>query len=347
MTVFIRADASIEIGTGHIMRCLTWASDLISQGRVVFFICRDLPGNMVDYIQRKGYQTLLLTMPEIAEVDNYVQWLSENWVIDAEETKQHILQNKKAEDQVLLVVDHYSLDKKWECFLRQDVNQIMVIDDLANRSHDCDTLLDQNYYRDMNRRYEGLVPLECKLLLGPKYALLRPEFYEAKKSLRQRDGIVRRILIFFGGSDPTGETEKALAAIRILRRPDIAVDVVVGLSNPERENIRKICSGLPQVIFHCQVENMAELIAGADLAIGAGGVTALERCFLELPSIVVAVAENQVETVRCLSEIEVAEYLGWGKRVSPEMLAGAMKSFLNDSCRIAEMSRRCLALFED
>src|SRR5690606_26558309 len=133
----------------------------------------------------------------------------------------------------------YSIDIQWELKLRTYVNRIMVIDDLANRRHDCDLLLDQNLYENMEQRYMGLVPETCKLLLGPRYALLRPEFREARKKLRPRDGTVRRILIFFGGTDPTNETLKAIEAVRLLNCSDIEVDVVVGAKNPHRDLIKK------------------------------------------------------------------------------------------------------------
>lgn len=214
------------------------------------------------------------------------------------------------------MVDSYALDHKWEKFLRPHVNKIMVIDDLANRAHDCDLLLDQNYYRDIEHRYDGLLPLTCRKLLGPEYALLRPEFHQAKKNLRKRDGKIRRILVFFGGSDPSNETKKALQAIKLLNRPEIAVDVVVGAGNPHREEIKQICSEMPNTTYYCQVENMAELMAAADLAIGAGGVTTWERLYLELPTIAIAVAENQVETLEALGEAEMVWYLGiWSEVV--------------------------------
>lgn len=342
---FIRADASVQIGTGHIMRCLTLALDLIKQGMEVFFICRDLPGNMVDYIRNKGYQALLLIPPEIKADDNHFQWLIENWLKDAEETKQLILQNKKEADQVLLVVDHYAFDKKWEQILRPWVNEIRVIDDLANRVHDCDLLLDQNYYQDMEKRYLGLVPPGCQLLLGPKYALLRPEFYEVKVNLRQRDGEVRRILVFFGGSDPTNETTKALEAIRILNNPDIAIDVVVGASNPQKNHIQRLCKSLPRANYYCQVDNMAMLMAEADLAIGGGGTATWERCFLGLPTLVMTVAENQVETIEDLAKMGAVWYLGWHRDVSVETIRKKIKEYQNSPVALMELSKNSLLLF--
>ncbi|HOJ77862.1 MAG TPA: UDP-2,4-diacetamido-2,4,6-trideoxy-beta-L-altropyranose hydrolase [Bacillota bacterium] len=332
MKVLIRADASVQIGTGHIMRTLVMAQRLSSLGRQVFFICSDLPGNLATYIEQKGFRVFLL--PPF-----------EHWMQDAEATKQVILKNFK-EESLLLVVDHYGLDFKWEQYLRPYVAQIMVIDDLANRVHDCDRLLDQNFYLNLNERYQGLVPPECQMLLGPKHALLRPEFYRVKETLQRRDGIVRRILVFFGGSDPTNETMKTLEAIAMLQPLEIAVDLVVGASNPNQTAIKDVSSRFDNLVFHCQVENMAELIGRSDLAIGAGGTTALERCFLGLPAIVVTVAANQVETVTALASAGALINLGWWQQVTATKVAQALTDLICKPEQLLSMSAIGLSLFK-
>jgi len=374
MKVFIRADASTQIGTGHVMRCLTLAGDLRQFGMEVSFISRELPGDLCDYVESKGFSVHRL----IAEVDSkvdYWEWLGENWLADAKKTREIILNqageqsdigsvntkdaisnqaslldegliNKSSQiaaqvffasapngeggSNINLVVDNYAIDHKWESFLRPYVNKILIIDDLANRTHDCDLLLDQNYYHDLEHRYDGLLPQTCRKLLGPEYALLRPEFHQAKKTLRKRDGKIRRILVFFGGSDPTNETKKALEAIKQLNRPEIAVDVVVGTANSYQEEIKQICSEMPNTTYHCQVENMAELMAAADLAIGAGGATTWERLYLELPTIAIAVAENQVETLEALGEAEMVWYLGKNNEMPLKSLAIKLKDLFSN-----------------
>ena len=140
-----------------------------------------------------------------------------------------------------LIVDHYSLDCQWESALRRYAKHIMVIDDLANRKHDCDLLLDQNCYLDMENRYTDLAPWHCNLLLGPKYALLRKEFVEARKKAKVRDGNVKRILVFMGGSDPANETKKALDALNAVKFSGV-VDVVVGMQNQYKDEIKDICA---------------------------------------------------------------------------------------------------------
>ncbi|NLY74249.1 MAG: UDP-2,4-diacetamido-2,4,6-trideoxy-beta-L-altropyranose hydrolase [Firmicutes bacterium] len=332
--VLFRTDSSVVIGSGHVMRCLTLADELRESCGEIGFICRELPGNLIEYIERRGFRVFRLPLRR-ANVP---------WQADAEGTGEIILRNRLNPD--WLVVDHYALDKQWESAMRPLAQRIMVIDDLVDRGHDCDLLLDQNYYRQQETRYAGLVPGTARQLLGPKYALLRREFKAARRDLRRRDGFIRRILIFYGGSDPTNETAKALKAVKRLNRPGIAVDVVVGVINPNRERIREICSGMINTNFYCQVENMAELMAEADLALGAGGAATWERCYLGLPSLVTIVAENQRETVEALAEDGVVCNLGWHRDVIVDQLVESIKALLEDPDSVREMTRRGLALFE-
>ncbi len=204
----------------------------------------------------------------------------------------------------------------------------MVIDDLANRKHNCDIILDQNYYADMKLRYQGLVPKYCNQLLGPEYALLRKEFYVAKKTLRKRSGTIKNILVFFGGSDPSNETGKTLEALIQLKTTDLAINVVVGASNPHKDSLKLICD-INNFNYLCQVSNMAQLMAEADLAIGAGGTTTWERCFLELPSIVIAIAENQVGLCEEAAKAGVITFLGVKECVTAKIIANELAKLQN------------------
>lgn len=328
MKILIRADASVEIGSGHLMRCLTLADQLRDEGAEVAFICRDLPGGMFDLLRARDYRFAKLPVAEIGQVTQQS---------DAVETI-------KAAGQLFsgavdwLVVDHYRLDAVWERMLRVHTNRLMVIDDLANRPHDCDLLLDQNYYRDMEWRYLGLISEQCVALLGPKFVLLRPEFAAARRNLRARDGVVRHILIFFGGSDATNQTCKALDAIKLIDDPGISVDVVVGVANPHRKELESLCHVMPNTQYHCQVSNMAELIAAADIAVGAGGATTWERCALGLPSITVVFADNQLQTTLDLEQIGATEFLGWADKITAADLAGAIKRLIVDQVRLKCLS---------
>ena len=192
----IRADASEQIGSGHLMRCLTLADRMRREGTEVHFICRDLVGNLNHLVCEQGFP--LHVLPRHADdpsLSGYAAWLTVAQETDARETGEVLCTLAPI---MRLVVDSYALDEVWERIVRPLVGEIFVIDDLANRKHDCDILLDQNFYCAMQHRYDGLVPPSCKLLLGPSHALLREEFYAAKKKLRRRDGHLRRILVFYG-----------------------------------------------------------------------------------------------------------------------------------------------------
>lgn len=335
--VAIRCDASMLMGSGHVMRCLTFANLLHEKGAEITFICRKHPGHLFDMIAASSHQLIVLPPPVSPTGGKlaHAKWLGVTQEEDAYQTAEalNILGHLD-----WLIVDHYALDLEWEMAMRTYARRIMVIDDLADRKHDCDLLLDQNLHCDMETRYKKLVPLSCKTLLGPKYALLRPEFKEARSVLKMRDGNVKRIFVFFGGSDPTNETGKALRAIRQLDIADIAIDVVVGVTNPHYEDIANICSALPEAKLHCQVSNMAALIARADIAIGAGGSTTWERCALSLPTLTISVAENQVSIAEGVDQANAQIYLGTTNKVTSEIIAVQLERLQQNPQELIAMS---------
>ncbi len=318
MQIVICADASSKIGTGHIMRCLTLADALREQQAEIHFLCRDLVGNLISYILDKGYSVHRLAdlTPETAQTA-LTQLPPVDW----------------------LCVDHYELDHRWETSLRPLVKKILVIDDLANRIHDCDVLLDQNFYPNPTQRYQSLVPKSCQLLLGGQFALLRPEFAHQRQNMRLRDGNVKKILVFFSGSDPTRETAKTLDALWLLNRSEIHVDVVVGTSCPDKAHIETSCQQLSNANYYCQINNMAELMAEADLAIGAGGSATWERCCLGLPTLTIVVADNQLETTQELAKQGKIVFLGKSKQVTVESLKSALLTLLNTPEWLSFLSR--------
>lgn len=344
MNIVFRVDSSTEIGSGHLMRCLTLANRLQKEKQAqIIFIARKLKGNLNYLIEENGYE--LITLPQYrlnSQLTNYQRWLTVEVSLDAQETK-HILTQIDVD---YLVVDSYALDEEWEKIQRSFVKKIMVIDDLANRRHDCDILLDQNYYEDIEARYNGLVPEYCKLLLGPQYALLRDEFYEERKHLRVRDGSIRRILVFFGGSDQTNETMKAIQALVAIRRTDISVDVVVGGSNKNKEAVKRFCRQHENMNYYCQINNMAELIHKADLAIGAGGSTTWERCCLGLPAIVIAIADNQVEIAKNCAKKNIIIYLGVYFEVTERMLKKEIERVLKNEDINRKMNKAINRFFQ-
>lgn len=338
MLVVIRADASTSIGSGHVMRCLTLAHRLKKEKNAkVVFVMRVLPGNLIDVVEKQGFEVLRLPPAnQKYSLNGYGLWLTVPMEVDAQQTielLQHYLQEHVCDVVDRLIVDSYALDEQWEQVLRPYCNKIMVIDDLANRRHDCDILLDQNFYLNKDVRYAVLVPEHCKMLLGPEHALLREEFREAKKHLRKRDGNIKNILVFYGGSDFTNETEKAIKALVQLHDEgyNFTADVITGVSNSRREKIEKICSKYNFLHYYCQISNMAEFMNKADLMLGAGGSTTWERLYMELPALVTAVAENQIQGCEDCCKAGRINYLGEAANVTMSTIIVAIKN-INKGC---------------
>ncbi len=313
MRVVFRVDASTKMGSGHVMRCLTLAEELEKNGSDVSFISRAHEGNLNHLILKKGFQIHELQNSISTKLnkksikgDNYDRWLGATEDKDAQETIKAIGIDKPD----WLIVDHYALSEKWEKTVRPTVKNIMVIDDLANRSHDCDMLLDQNWFENMDTRYACFVPANCTQLLGPGYALLRQEFTEARKSLKQRNGKVNRIFVFFGGSDPHNLTGMALRALSEPELTHLEVDVVIGENNNHRDKIQKLAELRDLTHLHIQVDNMASIMKKADLAIGSGGSTTWERMCLNLESHVIISAENQKDVNEHLNNNNYISLIG-------------------------------------
>lgn len=309
MNIIFRVDASIQIGTGHVMRCLTLADELRSRGCRVQFICRKHPGHMADKIVRQGFEVSLLPEPEqtgetCVDQEDYAAWLGVTQDEDARQT----IAVLGSEEPDWFIVDHYGLDAKWEKSLRPYVDKIMVIDDLANREHDCDLLLDQNYFQEPAQRYKGLLLDTCKTLFGPEYALLRKEFRVARQFTRMRGNKIARVLIYFGGSDHNNLTGTALEALSRKELQHLLVEVVIVIGNPHLEKLKKQESDRPGTRLHIQPEGFIELMLRADLCIGAGGTTTWERLCLNIPSIVITVADNQKAFTK---ELDKAGYVEW------------------------------------
>lgn len=347
--VAFRVDASLQIGVGHVMRCLALAEGLREQGTQCWFISRKHPGHLVDLIQEQGFEASVLPASDTevepkgdssTPLSHHAAWLGCSWEADAEQTSS-VLKRLQPE---WVIVDHYGLDARWESALRAHGNNVMVIDDIADRSHDCDLLLDQNLQDPA--RYSALIPRRCLTLIGPRYALLRPQFATTKRSLRQRDGRVHRVLVFFGGVDLTGETLKALTAIKMLGRTDIVVDVVVGHANPYRADIEGACRSIPNVNCHQHVSDMATMMAKADLFVGAGGSSSWERCCLGLPALVMATADNQMDQSETLARAGAQLYLGPVQSVTSERLANVIRTALESPDLLVHMAQQGMALVD-
>jgi UDP-2,4-diacetamido-2,4,6-trideoxy-beta-L-altropyranose hydrolase len=340
--IAFRVDSSNLIGNGHVTRCLVLADALRQRGADVRFLCRTLPGALLNHIEARGFVLVTLS-PKLDVASGSARTCTDvnardmSWPEDMAAT-QHAIGSWGDVD--FLVVDHYGLDARWERAMRGLVRHVMVIDDLANRPHDCDLLLDHNCGADQGPRYDPYVSSTCRRLLGPGYALLSPAFNLERGRRRDRDGVVRRVLVSFGGADSSDETTKAIVALVSICRPDLDVAVAVGGSNLCWEKIAALCSAHHNICCHHNPLNMAELFATADLAIGAGGMSLLERCLFSLPAIVESLAPNQVPGCRALAQRGGALYLGDAAHTTSEQIGLAVQVMLCSPDLLQHMSKQ-------
>lgn len=316
MLVVFRVDASFDIGTGHVMRCITLAKAMHERDFDVLFLCRNHAGNMVDYIAEQGLDVLVLGSDEIhkkSEHDNHLAhsaWLGVKESVDAEQSSDVIKQwliLKQASKVDLLVIDHYGLDRVWESGLKPLYNKCLVIDDLADREHDCDVLLDQSFMRE-SAAYSDKVPKQALLLLGSSYGLLRPEFLtkRAASLLYRANPSIKNIVISMGGVDKDNITRniiEQLADIDGSRK--YVITVILGASSPWLKDVTNCVSesGLNIKVLK-NVKDVASLLSECDLAFGAAGASTWERCALGVPTIMFILASNQLFIAEQLSKKE-------------------------------------------
>lgn len=337
MHIAFRTDASLKIGTGHVMRCLTLADALRERGAQSTVICRPHHGHLLDLIQQRGHTAKALAPADDAFTapsdPTHAKWLGTDWASDAAQTRQAL------GDEVLdwLVVDHYALDRRWEQTLRPHTRRIMAIDDLADRPHDCDLLLDQNLGRQA-KDYGGLLSRHTQTLIGPAYALLRPEFAQwRERSLQRRtQPQLKNLLITMGGVDQTNATGQVLDVLSNCELPaDLRITVVMGPTAPWLAQVLAQAAAMPrptQVLLG--VSNMAQLMVGSDLCIGAAGGSAWERCALGLPTLVLILAANQHSGAMALQSHDAA----WVAADAQQLMA-QMSALFNKETQVAALQK--------
>lgn len=349
MKILFRTDASLDIGTGHVMRCLTLAEVLRCHGAHCRFICRSHPCNLIREIKQRGFDVFELPFDvnwRVAEatLPSHAALLGADWIADAEQTK--VGAGETAAD--WLIVDHYALDARWEHFLAPHYRKLMVIDDLADRPHACDLLLDQTFGRDV-ADYRTLVTADCTLLCGAQFALLRPEFAALRPySLQRRDKpALRELLITMGGVDQGNATVQILESLRACHLPaDCRITVVMGITAPWLEEVSKQAQYMlwPTRVL-VGVTDMAQLMADSDLAIGAAGATSWERCCLGLPTIMLVLAENQRNVARGLEQLGGVKLINPGQSATMQ-LREVFLPLIDDPAQLRHMSR-CAASIVD
>jgi UDP-2,4-diacetamido-2,4,6-trideoxy-beta-L-altropyranose hydrolase len=314
--VVFRVDASLLMGNGHVMRCLTLANELTEEGAKCYFICREHKGHLFDVIRRHNH-ILYSLLDEVIDEENkplikgkhrllsHASWLGCHWQVDAIQSR-NIIDKIKPD---LLVIDHYAIDYAWESYVHDKSRKVMVIDDLANRKHLCDFLHDQTYLRKP-KDYRRYISSKTELLLGTRFSLLRPEFFRTREfSLKRRinnGSVTKQLLISVGGVDPNNLTGKIISELLNANMLDkMKVIVVLGGNAPWRDDVIKLSKMAPKnnIEIKVDVQNMADIVSNSDLAIGAAGSSTWERCCLGVPTIQVVIAANQNNIASTLSEI--------------------------------------------
>jgi UDP-2,4-diacetamido-2,4,6-trideoxy-beta-L-altropyranose hydrolase len=341
-TVVFRVDASYRIGTGHVMRCLALADGLKREGAEVAFICRQHEGHLFALIRERGFRVMVLPAPRASWAPSdshpvHAAWLGSDWETDVQESARALGSLRPD----WLVVDHYALDVRWEERLQPMTGRILVIDDLADRPHLCDALVDQNLVRHPHERYNRKVSDGATLMLGPSYALLQPEYLHLHENVTPRHGAVGRLLVSFGGVDRQGLTRRTVEALFGICDYEFEADIVLAADAPDFGAIQEMVSRRPGFWLHDRVPSLAPLMAAADLMVGAVGTTSWERLCLGLPAIVVTMADNQRPIAEELAGRNLVRWLGDAGAVTTAALRSALLVVFRTGLD-ADWSQRCL-----
>ena len=321
--LIIRADASAQIGTGHIMRCLSLAQEWQDQGGKATFVLSNQSPALESRLLSEKMIVLYLSVEAGSDKDahetvNFIQQLTCQWV----------------------VVDGYHFGAEYQKVIKNFGTNLLFIDDYSHADHYfADLVLNQNISanRDLYINREPYT----KLLLGTQYALLRREFWQWRDWQREVNPIASKILITLGGSDPDNVTLKVIQALDRLNRNNLEVIVVIGGSNPHYQVLqKKITDSSLAISLQRNVSNMPELMAWADLAIAAGGSTNWELAFMGLPSIVIAIADNQKAIAAELDRQGVIINLGWHQDVTIEQICLVLRELIGDRHKREDMSQK-------
>lgn len=343
MDIAFRVDANTKIGHGHLSRTLTLADELKRRGLTSVFVVGESSASAVDQIDRRGHRAVVLGGPDEATGEPAEgKWLEVPWSVDADQT----IQALDGGEVRAVVVDQYGLEARWERRIRNELNvPVVAVDGIADRPHDCQLLVDPTLSPD--RSWEGLVEDHTRCLVGPQYALLRREFARRAPAAVGRDGLVNEVLIAFGGSDAAGATELAVDAVAPLVGDELVATVVAGAGKPGVRTLESRCAGLDGIDFHFDTDEMARLMARADLAVGGAGTMTWERALVGLPAVVIAISDHQVGVARPVAEAGAIRYLGRSGEVGEKRLRRTVRRLAASPDRMRRMSEANRRLMGD
>jgi len=342
MTFIFRCDSAEFIGSGHIRRCLHIAKELKERGADSIFICNSFEGNINKEI-KNNFEVLELPKKNIELKKKkfyrqninqlYKDWLGCDEEEDAINTINLILRKKNITID-FIIVDHYSLGEIWEKKIKNDLKKInenlkiFVIDDLFNRKHYCEILLNQNYYNNyILDKYKNILEINSQLLLGPNYALLGSEYFGINNLTIQRNQI-KRILVYLGGVENQIHNQ-VIESISQDKFSDITFDYIISEESKYYSYLKKIEKKIDNLYVHNTKETLAGFILRADLFIGAGGSTSLERLCLGIPSITIILTNNQKEISENLYNDNYIKLIGSENLINSKKISKAIDGFIH------------------
>lgn len=332
--VVIRADSSLAIGSGHIVRCISLAKELRNLGWEVHFLTILYKGNFNYLIEKQNFQLKEFLINKNDSQDRELN--------DARISKNYI--NKINPD--LIVLDNYSLGKVWEKYIKSDTYTLAVIDDFIDRKHICDFLINQNFFDNEKKIEKKFLRNSIQPLIGPKFSLIDSSYRDEKKALKKKSNSVKTILLFFGGVDPDNVTSKVLRALKDKNFDQYHFELVIGAENPNKNEILEIFKEKQNLTIHHQLKSMAEVIARSDIAICSGGSNTWERACLGLPSLVITLAKNQVSYSKKLNELGYIEWLGDFRDIDEKVIRTKVLSFIKNSKKRLMMSKLSMGIVD-
>jgi UDP-2,4-diacetamido-2,4,6-trideoxy-beta-L-altropyranose hydrolase len=326
--LIIRADASVQIGMGHVMRCIALAQVWQDQGGDVTFLSYCDSEALRQRIIDEGFDLIPIEKPHPDPHDL-------SYTLDVFEQ----LKTQNSELRTWVVIDGYHFTPHYHEAIRENGYRLLVIDDMAHLDHyHADILLNQNIHAS-SLHYS--CDRDTVKLLGCEYVLLRKEFLKYKGWRREIPEKAKKILVTMGGADPDNVTLKVIRALNSLNDPYLEVKIVAGPANPNINNLERELYLLP-FTFHllANVSNMPELMAWADVAISAGGSTCWEIAFMGLPSLIITLADNQDGIAEGLGEAGAGIDLGWHENISIKQCTKALKEILQDKNKMSRLSEQ-------
>ncbi len=339
MRIAFRVDASVEMGTGHMRRCISLATAILSNGGTVAFVTTERAIAAVPPTFEHFTLPPTGALRDTAPGDPpHSAWLAKGVSDDAADTVAALADWKPD----WVITDHYGIDARWHDAVRGALScNMAAIDDLADRPHGVDLLIDHNWHRDHRSKYEHLLPNHCPILGGPAYAMLGQAYAAAPRYLFSPE--VRSIGVFLGGTDHLDQTSAVLDCIKAAGFSG-AIEIATTSSNPNLSKLQARVRADENLSLLEDAPDLAAFFARHDLQVGAGGGATWERFCIGAPSLLISFALNHDSVLLPLAEQNVAVVLPFGWSIDD--LETAISQLIEDADRRQSLSVRCRELVD-